>query len=390
MIFQARSGETWRDPFGMYRALRDHDPVHHVEDGDYWVLSRFSDVFDAARDPATFSSAQGLTFTYGEREKIGLDTAAPLVMLDPPEHTAFRRLVSHAFTPRHVSALEPLIRQFVVERLEQVPDQDEIDIVALLFKPLPSMVVAHYLGVPAGERGRFDGWTEAIVEANAGGDVLAAGAALGELLGFFTELIDHRRVSPGSDVMSALVTAQTGDREVGLQQILGFAFTMVAGGNDTVTSLLGGSAELLTAHRDQRQRLIDDPALLGGAIEELLRLVCPVQGLARTTVRPVELHGRLIPEGRKVLLLYASANRDEREYGPDAERFDVARTPGRIMSFSYGPHHCLGAAAARLHARVVLEEVLSRFPDFSVDFEAAQFAAGNYVRRYRHLPFRGS
>ena len=174
MIFQARSGETWRDPFGMYRALRDHDPVHHVEDGDYWVLSRFSDVFDAARDPATFSSAQGLTFTYGEREKIGLDTAAPLVMLDPPEHTAFRRLVSHAFTPRHVSALEPLIRQFVVERLEQVPDQDEIDIVALLFKPLPSMVVAHFLGVPEADRARFDRWTDAVVAANAEGDVLHA------------------------------------------------------------------------------------------------------------------------------------------------------------------------------------------------------------------------
>ncbi len=391
--FVARSAETWRDPFGMYRALRDDDPVHHVADGDFWVLSRFGHVFDAARDPGTYSSAQGLTTTYGERERIGLDVAAPIVMLDPPEHTAFRRLVARAFTPRHVLAIEPMVRNFAVERIERLRAGGGGDVVAELFKPLPSMVVAHYLGVPAEDRSRFDGWTEAIVEANADGNIIAAGDALGELLGYFADLVDRRRVDPGEDLLSMLVTAQAeaiadGDEgAVDDAQILGFAFTMVAGGNDTATSLLGGSADLLTRHPHQRQLVVDHPELLPGAVEEMLRLVCPVQGLARTTTRDVTIDGTTIPAGRKVLLLYASANRDDREFGDGAETFDVTRPISRMMSFSYGPHHCLGAAAARLQARVVLEELLNRCPDFSVDGDAGQFAPGNYVRRFNHLPF---
>ena len=205
VTYEARSGETWRDPYPMYAALRDHDPVHHVADGDHWVLSRFDDVFDAARDTTTYSSAQGLTTTYGEREKIGLDVAAPIVMLDPPEHTAFRRLVGRALTPRHVQAIEPLVRAFVVGRLDRLRELGEADVVAELFKPLPSLVVAHYLGVPEADRSHFDGWTEAIVEANAHGDPFAAGQALADLLGYFSALMERRRVDPGDDLLSALV-----------------------------------------------------------------------------------------------------------------------------------------------------------------------------------------
>lgn len=387
VTYEARSGETWRDPYPMYAALRDHDPVHHVADGDHWVLSRFDDVFDAARDTTTYSSAQGLTTTYGEREKIGLDVAAPIVMLDPPEHTAFRRLVGRALTPRHVQAIEPLVRAFVVGRLDRLRELGEADVVAELFKPLPSLVVAHYLGVPEADRSHFDGWTEAIVEANAHGDPFAAGQALADLLGYFSALMERRRVDPGDDLLSALVQAQAHETEVDDVEILGFCFTMVAGGNDTATSLLGGAADLLTRHLDQRRLLLDRPELVPGAVEELLRVVCPVQGLARTTTRDVQLHGVTIPAGRKVLLLYASANRDPREFGDDAELLDVTRTISRHLSFSYGAHHCIGAAAARLQGRVVLEELLARCPGFSVDGDAGVFASGNYVRRFRSLPF---
>jgi cytochrome P450 len=372
----------------MYAALRDQDPVHHVVAGDYWVLSRFADVIDAARDTATFSSAQGLTTTYGEREKIGLDAANPIVMLDPPEHTAFRRLVGRALTPRNVLAIEPMVRDFVAGRLDRLRPRGEVDVVAELFKPLPSLVVAHYLGVPSEDRARFDRWTEAIVEANAHGDPLAAGQALGELLGYFSALLTRRRTDPGEDMLSSLVQAQAQGTEVDDLDILGFAFTMVAGGNDTATSLLAGAADLLTRHPEQRRLLLDRPELVPGAVEELLRVVCPVQGLARTTTRDVVVEGVTIPAGRKVLLLYASANRDPREFGPDAEVLDVTRTFPRMLSFSYGAHHCLGAAAARLQGRVVLEELLARCPDFRADGDAGVFAAGNYVRRYRSLPFR--
>ena len=244
------SGPSWQNPFPMYAALRDHDPVHHVAAGDYWVLSRFADVFSAARDTATFSSAEGLTFRYGDMDAAGLGEATPMVMLDPPEHTAFRRQVARTFTPRRVQSLEPVIRRFVATRLERLADGG--DIVAEVFKPLPSMVVAHFLGVPAEDRDRFDDWTDAIVAASAEGDVLAAPQAVGELFEYFTDLIERRRRQPGDDTISQLLSDEDDVAAVPAMRILGFAFTMVAGGNDTTTGMLGGSAELLTEHLDQR------------------------------------------------------------------------------------------------------------------------------------------
>jgi cytochrome P450 len=385
--FEPRSGSSWRDPFAMYAALREHDPVHHVADGDYWVLSRHADVFRAARDTATFSSAQGLTFLYGEIERLGIDENRPMVMMDPPEHTAFRRLVARGFTPRQVAEIEPEVRAFVRSRLAELRARGDGDVVTTLFKPLPSMVVAHYLGVPASDRSRFDGWTDAIVAANAAGDPLAASHAVGELFEYFAALAERRRTDPGDDTVSELVRADPDAAPVEVAQVIGFAFTMVTGGNDTTTGLLGGAAQLLTERRDQRARLLDDPSLIGDAVDELLRLTSPVQGLARTTTRDVEVGDRLLPAGRKVLLLYGSANRDPRAFGTDADELDVTRRPERILTFGYGAHHCLGAAAARLQGRVALEELLAAMPDFEVDADAGTFAPGHFVRRFESLPF---
>ncbi|MDI9933906.1 cytochrome P450 [Rhodococcus sp. IEGM 1351] len=393
--FVPRSGQSWRAPWQMYADLRDHDPVHHVvpegaPGNEYWVLSRHADVYAAARDAETFSSAAGLTTTYGELEKIGLQDNPPLVMLDPPDHTAFRRLVSKGFTPRQVTAVEPDVRAFVVERIERLRETGEGDVVKELFKPLPSMVVAHYLGVPEEDRAQFDGWTEAIVAANAQGDTLQATGAVTDLMGYFAGLIERRRTDPGDDTISHLVSGGMGaDGDVtGLLSILGFAFTMVTGGNDTTTGMLGGAVQLLTEHRDQRRDLIEHPELIGDAVEELLRLTAPVQGLARTVTRDVEIDGTVVPEGRKVLLLYGSANRDPRRFGPDSEVLDVRRSPKQILTFSHGAHHCLGAAAARMQARIALEELLARCPDFTVDIDAVVYADGNYVRRPTSVPFR--
>ncbi|MEE8311968.1 MAG: cytochrome P450 [Candidatus Binatia bacterium] len=385
-VFQPRAAESWRDPFPMYRALRDHDPVHHVDWGDFWVLSRFRDVFDAAIDFQTFSSADGLTFRYGEREQLGVENA-PIVMMDPPEHTELRKLVSSGFTPRRVSDIEDDVRSFVVERVERLREMGEADVVAELIGPLPSFVVAHYLGVPQEDRTLFDRWTDGIVAANAAGDVTSAGAAVVELYEYFTGLIERRRKEPGDDMISALVQARIDEDEVPLIKILGFAFTMVTGGNDTTTGLLGGSLDLLTRHPEQRALLLEDPARIGAAIEEFLRLTSPVQGLARTTTRDVTIDGTAIPKGKKVMLLYASANRDEREFGSTAEELDVERRIKHILTFSYGPHHCIGAAVTRLQARIALEELLVRCPRFSVDGERGIYASGHFVRRYETLPF---
>ena len=384
-LFVPRSGESWREPWSAYAELRERDPVHHVTSGGYWVLSRFADVFEAARDTATFSSAAGLTMTTGEAELELVEAFRPMVMQDPPGHTVFRRMVGRGFTPRQVSELEPQIRAFVRERLDAVRRTGSTDIVRELLKPLPSMVVAHYLGVPEADRPRFDGWTEAIVAANSAGDPADSAGAAAEMFEYFTELIERRRREPGEDTISHLVRAA--DDDVSVLQMLGFAFTMVAGGNDTTTGLLGVALQMLTEHPEQRHELVEDPALIADAVEELLRLSSPVQGLARTTTREVRLEGGVVPAGARVLLLYAAANRDPREFGPDAEQLDVRRAPRRILTFGHGAHHCLGAAAARLAGRVTLEELLATMPDFAVDAAAGTFAEGYYVRRYVSLPF---
>jgi cytochrome P450 family 130 len=371
----------------MYAALRDHDPVHHVAGADYWVLSRYDHVFAAARDPERFSSAQGLTFSYDDMTQAGLDEVRPIVMLDPPEHTEFRRMVSKGFTPRQVETLEPEVRAYVVERVERLRAEGGGDVIAELFKPLPSLVVAHYLGVPPEDRSRFDGWTHGIVAATSEGNPFSAADAVAELSMYFSDLVARRRAENefGDDTISQL--ACTDADEVSMLQILGFAFTMVTGGNDTTTGLLGGASELLTDRPDQRARLLDDPAAIRMAVEELLRLTSPVQGLARMTTADVAVDGSEIPAGKKVMLLYGAANRDPRRFGDDAEELDVGRDPRPILSFGYGNHHCLGAAAARLQSRIALEELLDRCPRFAVDAARGVFAPGHFVRRYESLPF---
>ncbi|MCK5752633.1 MAG: cytochrome P450, partial [Mycobacterium sp.] len=237
--FQLADASTWPNPWPMYRALRDHDPVHHVvpenhPEDDYYVLSRHADIWAAARDHQTFSSAKGLTVNYGELDLIGLADNPPMVMQDPPVHTEFRKLVSRGFTPRQVEAVEPKVREFVVERIERLRAHGGGDIVAELFKPLPSMVVAHYLGVPEADRGKFDGWTDAIVaastaEGGVGGALGTVGDALGEMMGYFTALIERRRTEPEDDTVSHLVAAGVGaDGDIsGVLSILAFTFTMV-------------------------------------------------------------------------------------------------------------------------------------------------------------------
>ena len=393
--FELGNANTWPNPWPMYAALRDHDPVHHVvpanaPNQDYYVLSRHADIWAAAADHETFSSAQGLTVNYGELEMIGLADNPPMVMTDPPVHTEFRKLVARGFMPRQVEAIEPKVRQFVVERLERLQANGGGDIVAELFKPLPSMVVAHYLGVPEEDRSQFDRWTEAVVAATVSDDgVASAGDAIGEMMAYFSGLIERRRTEPEDDTVSHLVAAGMGaDGDVkGLLSVLAFTFTMVTGGNDTTTGMLGGSVQLLQQHPDQRQLLVEQPELIRDAVEELLRLTSPVQGLARTTTRDVTIGETTIPANRKVLLLYGSGNRDERQFGPDAAELNVRRKPHQILTFSYGAHHCIGNQAARMQARVALEELLARCPNYTIDESGIVWAGGSYVRRPLSIPF---
>ena len=387
-LFQLRGGESWRDPWSSYRRLREA-PVQsfdHPGLEPFWVLSRFADVFEAVRDTTTFCSAKGLT---PDPDSMAMfeGRATPIVMMDPPEHTTMRRLVSRPMTPRAVAAIEPAVSAFVDERLDVFQDDRSGDIVEILFKPLPSFVVGHFLGVPSQDRARFDDWTESIVAAAASGDLTSAPDAALDLFAYATELIERRRHDPSDDLISELLSASAGVSE---EWIVGFVFTMVTGGNDTTTGLLGGAAELLTAYPSERNRLLDEPGLIRPSVDEFARLTSPVQNLARTTTRPVDVGDVTIPSSAKVLLVYGAANRDEREFGQSAGDLDVRRQIPRMLSFGYGPHHCLGAAVARLQAGIALERLLDRFPHFAVDSQAGRFAPGHYIRRYESLPFTPS
>jgi hypothetical protein len=382
--------ELWHDPYPTYERLRDEDPVHYVENRGFWVLSRFGDVAAATCDTATFSSARGLTFEEDEITKLGL--MPTLVMMDRPRHTLYRRLVNSMFTPRAVAGREEAVRAFARARIERIAEMGEADFVAEVASPLPSFVVADYLGVPESDRSAFGTWSSAIVQANAGGNVLTAGRAIGELYEYFTALASWRREDPGQDMISVLLDSEVDGRPVSTEEILGFCFVMIAGGNDTASGLIGGTAALLSEHPEQRRLLAADAGLLPGAVEELLRFLSPVQGLSRTTMAEVTMgppEKRVgIPAATKVHLLYASANRDPREFGPDAGALDVTRAEARTLAFGSGPHHCLGAAAARLQGRVVIEELNRAMPDFVVDSAAACYAPGPFTRRFDSLPIR--
>jgi cytochrome P450 family 130 len=388
----------------MYSALRDHDPVHHVvpEDrpgrkspADYYVLSRHADIWSAASDDETFSSSPAAVVNFGELKLPGAQDN-PLGTLDlHVYHSEFRELVSRGFTPRQMEAAEPKVRALVVERIERLRANGGGDIVAELFWPLPSMVVAHFLGVPEEDRTHFYSWTEAIVAANLaeGGvvqDVKSVVGAFMTMMGYFTELIKLRRHVPGDDIISQLVMAGVGrdGDTTRMLSVLGFVFTAVASGIDTITGMLGGSVQLLHRRPDQRKLLVENPQSIPGSLDEFLRLTSPVQVKGRIVTRDVTIGDTTIPQGRLMLLLYGSANRDERQYGPDAGELDVQRQPRNILTFSHGMHSCLGAAAARMQARVALTELLARCPDFEVDESGIVWANSSHVRRPVSVPFR--
>jgi hypothetical protein len=384
LVYDPADPEIQRDPHPIYRRLRQEDPVHRTARG-FWVLSRFEDIYQAALDTERFSSAQGLTFEDDEITALGLKPT--MVMMDRPRHTTFRRLISRGFTPRKVAGLEPLLRAFVRSRLSIMAEDDEADFVEVLAGPLPTLVVATYLGVPESDRAQFDLWSSSIVEAGAAGNIVGQAAdAVAGLYAYFTELIEFKRQHPADDMLTDLVEARVDGRGLHLDEILGYCFVMIAGGNDTAAGLLGGSAVLLSENTGQRAVIVDDPQRLEPAVEELLRMTSPVQGLSRTTTCDVDLHGVAIPAGSKVHLLYGSANRDPREFGSSADELDVTRTFRRMLTFGNGPHHCIGAAAARLQARVALGELLDLYPDFRVDVSRARLSPGPFVRRYEFLP----
>lgn len=385
------------DPYPAYQRLRDHDPVHRHTEPPFWALSRFAEVWEAVRDPETFSSAQGLTFFPDEIGTLGL--APTIVMLDPPRHTTLRRLISHGFTPRRIGALEGLVRAFVRGRIalmeRKAAGGEPVDLHRDFASPLPTFTLAHLLGVPESDRARFDPWVGALTTLQDGGftgEALRADGAIeavAEMFGYFSDLIAARRDEPTGDLISALTVAEVDGERLSDWDILGFCFVMVAGGNDTTGNLISHGVALLDGHHAQRERLAADPALIPNALMEFLRLEGSVQGLARTTTRPVTVGGTDIPAGEKVMMLYGSANRDEREFGPAAHELDITREIPRHLGFTSGVHFCIGSHLAKLQARVALEELLARHPHIGVDLAGAERISSAFTRGWVRLPATG-
>jgi cytochrome P450 family 130 len=383
------------DPYDTYRALRDHDPVHRHDDPPFYALSRFEDVWTAVRDPGLYSSAQGLTYHPDEIEALGL--APTIVMLDPPRQTELRRLISHGFTPRRVAALEDDLRHFVRHRIAvmeaKAADGAPVDLHRDFSAPIPTYVLADLLGVPVCDRARFDPWVKALTTLQDSGfdsaSVMSAPDAVTDMFAYFSDLITARRSETTDDLISALVSAEVDGERLSDWDILGFCFVMVAGGNDTTANLISHGVMLLDGDHAQRDLLRTDLSLMPNAVMELLRLEGSVQGLARTTTAPVVVHGVEIPEGSKVLLMYASANRDEREFGPTADRLDITREMPRHLGFASGPHFCIGNHLAKLQARVALEELLVRQPGIGVDVAAGERVRATFTRGWVSLPATG-
>ena len=390
------------DPYPGYAILRETDPVHfHRGDGtaahpDFWALSRYADVDAAVCAPDAFSSASGLTFYRDEIEKLGL--APTIVMMDPPEHSGKRRLLAKAFSPKRVAETEPLIRDYVRGRLAEMAERDHdgevVDLHRDFSSRIPTFVLAHLFDLPAQDRPRFGPWVSALTTLQEEGFRPAgleggAVAAVAEMFGYFGELIAERRAAPGEDLISALTQAEIGGEQLDDWDILGFCFVIVAGGNDTTGNLISHTVALLDANPRQRGMLVADPGLIPGALQECLRYESSVQALARTTTREVTVGGVTIPAGEKVMMLYGSANRDEREFGPTAGELDITREITGHLGFSRGPHFCIGSHFARLQARIAVEELYAAHPAVGVDSGAAVRALSPFTRGFVSLPATG-
>jgi len=386
------------DPYPAYRHLRDNDPVHRHQgragDPDFYVLSRFQDIWDAVRRPELFSSAHGITFR-NEVSELGL--APTIVMLDPPVHTRLRALVGSAFTPRRVGALEQRLRHFVRDRIgdmeRKAADGAPVDLHRDFSSPIPTFVLGTLLGIPESDRMRFDPWVAGLTRLqNAGFAVEGIGdaaSAVAEMYAYFSDVIVARRADPQDDLLGALVSAEIDGQRLSDWDILGFCFVMVAGGNDTTGNLISHGVALLDEQHAAREQLIAEPGLIEGAVVEFLRLESSVQGLARRTTAPVMIHGVEIPAGTKVMMLYGSGNRDEREFGPDADQLDVTRDIRRHLGFASGAHFCIGSHLARLQARVAFEELLARQPEIGVDAANGQRLHSSFTRGWLSLPATG-
>jgi cytochrome P450 len=359
------------DPYPQWAALRKHDPVHESPLG-VWLLLRHDDVFRFVRDPGTSVEDRHATPTPLDelvRETVGDQEGGSRAMLnvDPPDHTRLRRLVSKAFTPRVIEQLRPRVQELVDEALDRAAARGEMELVSELAFPLPFAVISELLGMPESDADQLREWSGTLVrslEPVNDPEVIRAIAAAGEAIqGFTKDVITWKRAHPADDLLSALVAAEEHGDVLSDDELVDQVILLYVAGHETTVNLIGNGTLALLRHRSELEQLRDDPVLDAAAVEELLRYDPPVQMTRRITVEDVEVRGRRIPTGTFVACVIASANRDEAQWGPDADRLDLDRPgAGNHLAFGGGIHYCLGAALARVEGQVAIGSLVRRFP----------------------------
>jgi cytochrome P450 len=377
------SYELHENPYPVYARLRAEAPAYHNEERGFWALSRYDDVRTALLDHETYCSSRGFTL-----EDIG-DFALPMLLgMDPPDHTRLRATIHRALTPKRIAMLESPVRALARELLGRVAPRGHCDMIADFAAILPMAVIARMLGVPERDHDRLRRLADEMLhrEHDVAGVPESGKRAAGEIYAYFDALLGERGTRDADDLLSLLLEAE-GRGEISHVEILGFCFLLIIAGNETTTKLIGNMTFQLSAHPAQREHVVADRSLVANAVEEVLRYDTSTHMMARTLTRDVELHGRRMHTGTKVALILASANRDERRW-PSPECFDIRRDTSEHLAFGFGVHHCVGAALARLEARVALDELLSMLPDFTVDADGLERAHSGNVRGYTRVPVR--
>lgn len=373
------------DPYPAYRELRATSPVCWNDVANFWALLKYDDIRFVSSNPGIFTSTRGVSIP---------DPAIPnpvqqggLVFTDPPRHRQMRKLINSGFTRRRVALLEPNIREVVRGVLDQVEPGSVHEFAEEIAAPLPTWIIAELIGAPPDDWEQFRAWSDAATGTADPEIELDAVVAIGQLYEYFQKLIAARRQEPRDDLLSVLVHAEIDGHRLTNEELLNFAFLLLVAGNETTRNLIALGTLALIAHPDQCRLLVGDPALIPGAVEEMLRWNSPVVHMARTAMTDVEIRGQLIQQGDKVVMLYGSANRDEDVFGSDAEEFKATRHPNPHIAFGCGEHSCLGAQLARLEATVMFDELLRRFPKLELVGEVDRVRA-TMVPGVKRMPVR--
>lgn len=375
------------DPYPTYRRLRDEAPVYYNERHDFWGLSRYADVDAALREPNKLSSAKGDIL-----EVVKADPVMPpgvFINEDPPLHTIHRALVSRAFTPKRIREIEDKVRTFCVACLDPIIGSDRFDFVQDLGAELPMRTIGMLVGIPDSGQPSVRAHAHAVLR-NKPGEPLPVKKDHYFDGDMFTDYLAWRTKNPSDDLITELLNVEFEDetgatRRLSTEELLIFLAVVAGAGVETTGRLFGWMGKVLGENPDQLQDLAGNPSLVPNAIEELLRYEPPGPHVARWVAEDVEFHGQTVPAGSALLLMLASANRDERHFD-EPDRFDIHRRPGGLLTFGRGAHFCLGAPLARLEGRVALEEVLKRFPKWEVDIDNARRSRTSTVRGWDSMP----